>query len=335
MSAVPVRRGPSLRCGRVLRAHRTVSPRGPRAGSPHTRNRRHHNRGRQDPSEAHGQDPCTVLPRRRHGLAHQARWPGDRGDRQVPPDRAARRSSRSTPSVRSTGSRVGAQPTEQVEALLKITGDWQKFKGLPGAEGTLQVAEPKADKRALYEAAARRRRAAPWPPKDSADHRPTQEGRRRPSEPPRRRLAGRGPGRRGRDRGRGLTVLEEALEHLVKGIVDHDDEVVVRRKELRRGELLEVRVHPDDLGRVIGRSGRTASALRTVMGALAGGRRSGSTSSTPTASASRRGHHSTTPQGACRDARPACPLRLFPTCSREAPHGRRRRADRQGPRAAR
>jgi len=66
-------------------------------------------------------------------------------------------------------------------------------------------------------------------------------------------------------------VLEEALEHLVKGIVDHKDEVVVRRRELRRGEVLEVRVHPEDLGRVIGRSGRTASALRTVMGALAGG----------------------------------------------------------------
>ncbi|AKT52243.1 RNA-binding protein [Arsenicicoccus sp. oral taxon 190] len=67
-------------------------------------------------------------------------------------------------------------------------------------------------------------------------------------------------------------MLEEALEHLVKGIVDHDDDVVVRRKELRRGEVLEVRVHPDDLGRVIGRSGRTAGALRTVMGALAGGK---------------------------------------------------------------
>jgi len=65
-------------------------------------------------------------------------------------------------------------------------------------------------------------------------------------------------------------MLEEALEHLVKGIVDHDEDVVVRRKELRRGELLEVRVHPDDLGRVIGRSGRTASALRTVVSALAG-----------------------------------------------------------------
>nr|WP_206070347.1 RNA-binding protein [Knoellia sp. DB2414S] len=69
-----------------------------------------------------------------------------------------------------------------------------------------------------------------------------------------------------------MIVLEEALEHLVKGIVDHKDDVVVRHKELRRGEILEVRVHPDDLGRVIGRSGRTASALRTVMGALSGGR---------------------------------------------------------------
>lgn len=67
-------------------------------------------------------------------------------------------------------------------------------------------------------------------------------------------------------------MLEEALEHLVKGIVDHKDDVVVRHKDLRRGEILEVRVHPEDLGRVIGRSGRTASALRTVVGALAGGK---------------------------------------------------------------
>lgn len=66
-------------------------------------------------------------------------------------------------------------------------------------------------------------------------------------------------------------MLEEALEHLVKGIVDHEDEVVVRHKQVRRGDLLEVRVHPDDLGRVIGRSGRTASALRTVLGALSDG----------------------------------------------------------------
>ena len=50
---------------------------------------------------------------------------------------------------------VGAQPTEAVTAILKITGDWQKFKGLPGAEGTLRVAEPKADKLAIFEAAAK------------------------------------------------------------------------------------------------------------------------------------------------------------------------------------
>ena len=50
---------------------------------------------------------------------------------------------------------VGAQPTEPVAAILKITGDWQKFKGLPGAEGTLRTAEPKADKKAVFEAAAK------------------------------------------------------------------------------------------------------------------------------------------------------------------------------------
>jgi small subunit ribosomal protein S16 len=48
---------------------------------------------------------------------------------------------------------VGAQPTEPVRALLKVTGDWQKFKGLPGAEGTLKVREAGADKRAQYDAA--------------------------------------------------------------------------------------------------------------------------------------------------------------------------------------
>jgi small subunit ribosomal protein S16 len=50
---------------------------------------------------------------------------------------------------------VGAQPTEAVEAILKITGDWQKFKGLPGTEGTLRYAEPKPDKRIASEAAVK------------------------------------------------------------------------------------------------------------------------------------------------------------------------------------
>jgi small subunit ribosomal protein S16 len=45
---------------------------------------------------------------------------------------------------------VGAQPSEAVEAILKVTGDWQKFKGLPGTEGTLKVAEPKRDKTEIF-----------------------------------------------------------------------------------------------------------------------------------------------------------------------------------------
>jgi small subunit ribosomal protein S16 len=47
---------------------------------------------------------------------------------------------------------VGAQPTEAVEAILKVTGDWQKFKGLP-APAPMKFAEPKADKRSLFDAA--------------------------------------------------------------------------------------------------------------------------------------------------------------------------------------
>jgi len=45
---------------------------------------------------------------------------------------------------------VGAQPSEAVAALLKVTGDWQKFKGLPGTEGTLRTKEPKRDKQELF-----------------------------------------------------------------------------------------------------------------------------------------------------------------------------------------
>ncbi len=45
---------------------------------------------------------------------------------------------------------VGAQPTEPVLALLKVTGDWQKYKGLDGAEGTLKVAEEKPSKLDLF-----------------------------------------------------------------------------------------------------------------------------------------------------------------------------------------
>ena len=56
---------------------------------------------------------------------------------------------------------VGAQPSEAVEALLKVTGDWQKHKGLPGTEGTLKVAAPKPPKSVAYEAAVKAAAAEP------------------------------------------------------------------------------------------------------------------------------------------------------------------------------
>ncbi|MGO1538173.1 MAG: RNA-binding protein [Leucobacter sp.] len=70
-----------------------------------------------------------------------------------------------------------------------------------------------------------------------------------------------------------VSANAEALEHLVKGIVENPDEVNVDAKETSRGQILEVRVNPDDLGRVIGRGGRTAQSLRTVLGAVADGDR--------------------------------------------------------------
>lgn len=68
-------------------------------------------------------------------------------------------------------------------------------------------------------------------------------------------------------------MLAAALEHVVKGIVDNPDDVRILSSESSRGEVLEVHVHPDDRGRVIGRGGRTAKAIRTLIGALADGRR--------------------------------------------------------------
>jgi small subunit ribosomal protein S16 len=69
---------------------------------------------------------------------------------------------------------VGAQPTDPVRHLLTITGDWQKFKGLEGAEGTLKTAEPKADKKDRYDTlvkeslTAKETKAAAKPPRSSS-----------------------------------------------------------------------------------------------------------------------------------------------------------------------
>ena len=82
-------------------------------------------------------------------------------------------------------------------------------------------------------------------------------------------------------------MIADAVEHLVRGIVDNPDDVVVSTRAPRRDRndrndrgrsagagagpsVVEVRVHPDDLGKVIGRNGRTAKALRTVVTAIGG-----------------------------------------------------------------
>ena len=56
---------------------------------------------------------------------------------------------------------VGAKPTEAVQRLLELTGDWQKYKGLPGTEGTLKTAEPKPSKLDLFNKALEEAQGAP------------------------------------------------------------------------------------------------------------------------------------------------------------------------------
>ena len=66
-------------------------------------------------------------------------------------------------------------------------------------------------------------------------------------------------------------MLADAIAHLVRGIVEHPDDVHVDvRSAGRRGQVVEVHVHQDDLGKVIGRGGRTARALRTVVSGIGG-----------------------------------------------------------------
>jgi small subunit ribosomal protein S16 len=82
---------------------------------------------------------------------------------------------------------VGAQPTESVQRLLTITGDWQKFKGLPGTEGTLRTAEPKADKKERYDElvkesfAAKEAKAAAKPARSSAPKRDAKKAEAAPA----------------------------------------------------------------------------------------------------------------------------------------------------------
>ncbi|WP_168705933.1 RNA-binding protein [Gordonia paraffinivorans] len=65
-------------------------------------------------------------------------------------------------------------------------------------------------------------------------------------------------------------VVADAVEHLVRGIVSNPDDVRVDLVTGRRGRLVEVHVSPEDLGKVIGRNGRTATALRTLVAGIGG-----------------------------------------------------------------
>ena len=62
-----------------------------------------------------------------------------------------------------------------------------------------------------------------------------------------------------------LTADQEFLEYIVKSIVDHPDDVVVDRKVDEMGVLLALRVHPQDMGQVVGREGSTAKAIRSLL----------------------------------------------------------------------
>ena len=113
---------------------------------------------------------------------------------------------------------VGAQPTESVQRLLTITGDWQKFKGLPGTEGTLRTAEPKADKKERYEElvkesfAAKEAKAAAKPARSSAPKRDAKKAEAAPAAAGRRGARRRGTRRRGRACGAGRGCRGQATE---------------------------------------------------------------------------------------------------------------------------
>ncbi len=86
---------------------------------------------------------------------------------------------------------VGAQPTDPVRVLLKITGDWQKFTGEPGTEGTLRTAEPRADKKERFAAAAKESQVGKEGTKESpakespAKESPAKESRAKAARPAR------------------------------------------------------------------------------------------------------------------------------------------------------
>ena len=61
--------------------------------------------------------------------------------------------------------------------------------------------------------------------------------------------------------------MKELVESIARALVDHPDDVQVKSIEGAQATILELRVHKDDLGKVIGRQGRTAKSIRTILGA--------------------------------------------------------------------
>jgi len=61
--------------------------------------------------------------------------------------------------------------------------------------------------------------------------------------------------------------MKELVQEIAKALVDHPEAVQVRAVEGEQVTVLELRVHPEDLGKVIGRQGRTAKSIRTILGA--------------------------------------------------------------------
>ena len=130
---------------------------------------------------------------------------------------------------------VGAQPSEAVEAILKVTGDWQKFKGLPGTEGTLRTKEAKRDKQEIFNEALK---DAANEPKGEAVTKKRAAKKAEPRRPDEGRCRGQGRGDAPRDACRG-TRRGPAAESPGRASPSRD-----RRGRCRRERAAEARRRP-------------------------------------------------------------------------------------------
>ena len=186
--------------------------------------------------------------------------------------------------------RTGAQPSEQVQNLLNKVGIWEKFaaerpataakvnsKDKKVREGKPEAAKTskKAQKKAVEAAAAPP--AEPEPKAEAPAAEPAKAETPEPEPESRRRARRAGRDRRGRGgdarargrRGGDPRGVRELLEFLARELVDDPDAVEVVESSDDRGPVLTLTVAPDDMGKVIGRGGRTARAIRAIVRAAA------------------------------------------------------------------